>query len=477
MANEIRVAVPGSTGIQIFTDTVRIGRSATNGIVLHDEIVSAVHAELRQSDAGWEIVDLGSTNGTFLAGALVTTASLGAHSTVRLGPSGPELHLSIPALRKTGETKEVDHSALIDRYLAEETPEHMSPHTQQIRVALSERREQDAVSWLKRIRHLRVAVGLLVVLAIGAGGYAIWQAQRLRELRAVAGSVFNTMKSLDLDVRRLEANAAPDRLIAERRTRLEKQYNDMMKTLGIYSSSTPADVQLIYRTIHRLGESEATVPRGFVKETQKYIEKWKRGDLRVSLARANAEELGPRVAAILLKHHLPREFFYMALQESNFNTRAIGPSTRFGVPKGLWQLLPRTGEAYGLRLGPMQGERTFDPADERHDVAKSTAAAARYIEDIYTTDAQASGLLVMAAYNMGETRLLRMIRAMPESPSERNFWALLEQHRKDIPIETYDYVYRVVAAAVICANPKLFGFDFAAPLGASPDSTVTAAPR
>jgi len=243
----------------------------------------------------------------------------------------------------------------------------------------------------------------------------------------------------------------------------------LVQTLGIYSDRTPEDVKLIYRTVHRLGESEATVPRGFVDEVLKFIRQWKSADLEASLARANTQGLGARMSGILLTHNLPREFFYLALQESKLDTRAIGPSTRFGVPKGLWQLIPPTAEAYGLRLGPLQGERKFDPSDDRHDVTKATTAAARYLEDIYTTDAQASGLLVMASYNMGETRLRSLIRTLPESPADRNFWALLEKHRKDIPTETYNYVFRVVSAAVIGANPRLFGFDFDPPLGSLPD--------
>jgi hypothetical protein len=126
----------------------------------------------------------------------------------------------------------------------------------------------------------------------------------------------------------------------------------------------------------------------------------------------------------------------------------------------MWQMIPATAEAYGLRLGPLQGERQVDPADERHDVAKATAAAARYLADIYETDAQASGLLVMAAYNLGEPRLLGMVRSMPESPRERNFWALIENHGDQIPKETYDYVYRIISAAVIGQDPELFGFTF-----------------
>jgi hypothetical protein len=29
-----------------------------------------------------------------------------------------------------------------------------------------------------------------------------------------------------------------------------------------------------------------------------------------------------------------------------------------------------------------------------------------------------------------------------------------------IPKETYDYVYSIFSAAVICENPRMFGFDF-----------------
>ena len=475
MSSEIHVAVPGGTEILRFAKTVRVGRADTNAIVLNDDVVSGEHLELRNTGGGWEILDLGSTNGTFIDGERVTHAALGALTAVRLGPGGPKLHLTIPGLSARDATRKLGTLDIADRYLAAEAPEGMSPRTGLIRQVFQQRREQETNSWVKRTRHLRIAVVLLVVLAAGAGGVAVWQARRARALRAAAGDVFYTMKSLELDVRRLEAAAGPDRSIQERRTRLEAQYDDLLKTLGIYSDRTPEDVKLIYRTVHRLGESEANVPKGFVDEVRKYIKRWDAAQLRTSVARANAQRLGPQVSDIMLQHHLPREFFYLALQESNFDPKAIGPSTRFGVPKGMWQIIPPTGQAYGLKLGPLRGERLFDPTDERHNVAKSTTAAARYLEDIYTTDAQASGLLVMASYNMGETRLLKLIRSLPESPAQRNFWALLAKHRREIPAETYNYVFRVFAAAVICANPKLFGFDFEPPLGPLPDAPTAAA--
>jgi hypothetical protein len=477
MSSEIHVAVPGSDEVYRFATTIRIGRAETNAIVVNDDVVSGEHLELRKSGDLWEIIDLGSTNGTYIDGERVTRIPLGPVTAVRLGPGGPKLHLTIPGLAVQDATRKVAPLDIANRYLADEAPEGMSARTGLIRQIFQQRREEETHSWLKRTRNLRIAVAVLVVLAVGAGGTAVWQARRARALRAAAGDVFYTMKGLELDVRRLEAAAGPDKSIQERRARLEAQYDDLLKTLGIYSERTPADVKLIYRTVHRLGESEANVPKGFVDEVRKYIKRWDAAQLQTSIARANSQHLGPQVSEILLKHNLPREFFFLALQESNFDNKAIGPSTRFGVPKGLWQIIPPTAQAYGLKLGPLRGERLYDPTDERHNVAKSTTAAARYLEDLYTTDAQASGLLVMASYNMGETRLLKLIRTMPESPAQRNFWALLAKHRREIPAETYNYVFRVFSAAVICASPKLFGFDFEPPLGPLPDSVAAAAPK
>ena len=107
-------------------------------------------------------------------------------------------------------------------------------------------------------------------------------------------------------------------------------------------------------------------------------------------------------------------------------------------------------------------EKRQDPEDERHNFQKSTQAAARYLRDLYQTDAQGSGLLVMACYNWGEWRVLPIVQRMPENPRERNFWNLLGKAK--VPEETYGYVFSIVSAAVIGENPKLFGFDFDPPL-------------
>lgn len=48
--------------------TIKIGRGEKNGIILEEDTVSSRHGELRRKDGGFEIIDLGSTNGTRLNG-------------------------------------------------------------------------------------------------------------------------------------------------------------------------------------------------------------------------------------------------------------------------------------------------------------------------------------------------------------------------------------------------------------------------
>jgi HD-GYP domain-containing protein (c-di-GMP phosphodiesterase class II) len=55
-------------------DVLRAGRLASLEIVLDDSSVSRRHAEVRGSDQGWRVKDLGSTNGTFVNGVRLANA-------------------------------------------------------------------------------------------------------------------------------------------------------------------------------------------------------------------------------------------------------------------------------------------------------------------------------------------------------------------------------------------------------------------
>src|SRR5207249_10456610 len=70
-----------------------VGRGAHNDIVIDDDSVSDTHAKVQRREDGWYLIDLGSTNGTYVGGSRLTPKErrLDGAPDVRLG--GVKLHL------------------------------------------------------------------------------------------------------------------------------------------------------------------------------------------------------------------------------------------------------------------------------------------------------------------------------------------------------------------------------------------------
>jgi pSer/pThr/pTyr-binding forkhead associated (FHA) protein len=59
------------TKFSLRTALAHVGRGAHNDVRLNDESVSETHAKLQRREDGWYVVDLGSTNGTYVAGVRI----------------------------------------------------------------------------------------------------------------------------------------------------------------------------------------------------------------------------------------------------------------------------------------------------------------------------------------------------------------------------------------------------------------------
>jgi hypothetical protein len=286
--------------------------------------------------------------------------------------------------------------------------------------------------------------------------------------------MFYQIKTLDVDIAGLEVKVAASgnqeaqdqvRQYMRRRREMEQQYERMAAGLNLYGRNLTEDKRLILRVTRIFGECELAAPQEYLDEVSRYITKWQStGRFARAVARAQQNGYTQRIAREFIGQNLPPQFFYLAMQESDFDPFASGEPTYAGIAKGMWQFIPETGKRYGLTIGPLVGVRQPDAADDRHKWDKATIAATKYIKDIYATDAQASGLLVMASYNWGEGRVINLIRKLSQNPRERNFWRLLERYHDNIPGQTYDYVFSIVSAAVIGENPRMFGFPFDNPL-------------
>lgn len=470
----VRVRVRMGTtwsGEQRFVQTFRIGRSADCQVVVPERVVSRVHAEVRLEAAQWWLVDQQSTHGLYVDGHQVTRVPLQEALTVELGLGGPAVWLAIgdeiafsdqPAGGGQVDKKEESVTEIVKRWGRGDTAEE-SEEARRYREAAKRRERQQR-------RRYRAAVGAVVLLLVCALSYAWYQKVKIGNMKSIAGEIFYTMKQVEIQVSGLEEEVVAtkrkdlmDKILAKRQKlrELEVQYDRFLSELDIYEGMTEQD-RLVFRMARLFGECEVAMPRDFLSEVKKYIRRWKSTErLQLAIKRARENGFIPIVANEMWTQNLPSQFFYLALQESGFDSKAVGPPTRMGYAKGIWQFIPQTAEQYGLKPGPLKNVAQYDPQDERFHFQKATKAAAKYIRRIYNTDAQASGLLVIASYNWGEGNVINIIRKMPNNPRERNFWQLLKQHK--VPQETYDYVFYIFSAAVIAENPALFGFDFQNP--------------
>jgi membrane-bound lytic murein transglycosylase D len=96
--------------------------------------------------------------------------------------------------------------------------------------------------------------------------------------------------------------------------------------------------------------------------------------------------------------------------------------------------------------------------DERKDLVKSTHAICRYLRDlILDFGAGSSVMLALAAYDGGTTKVKQAVTRTVRDPiKQRNFWYLYRV--RALPLETREYVPKVLAAMLIGRNPHHFGF-------------------
>src|SRR5215469_6187295 len=454
-----------------FAEPFRIGRSDDCEVSIKNEYVSRVHAEVVLQHGTWCVRDLNSGNGLYFEGRRVDKAEITRPITVRLGIEGPALFFepedSRPPAEKSGSSSGTILRQYVDHYFKPESGAPVGEHTMYMRRAFA------AVQTEQKRKHVQI-LAVVVLAAIASGVYAFYEWRQLQKQRVLAKDLFYTMKSLELDVAVLRKSVAESgnlqaiQLVqqdSKRRQEMENTYDQYLAALHVYDRKMTEQQRIMLRVARIFGECELDLPPDFEAEVNRYIKYWQHSD-RLATAIRTAEQNGytRTISQELLAQGLPPQFFYLALQESNFDPYTSGPMTRSGIAKGMWQFVPATAIKYGLRIGPLADVRRPDPNDERDHYEKATRAAALYLKDLYTTDAQASGILVMACYNWGENQVLPLVRSMPANPRERNFWRLLAHYRGRIPKETYDYVFYIFSAAVIGENPRLFGFDFDNPL-------------
>ena len=156
------------------------------------------------------------------------------------------------------------------------------------------------------------------------------------------------------------------------------------------------------------------------------------GNTLLLIKRAN--RYFPQMAQVLRDNGVPDDILYLACVESTLNPRAVSPAKA----AGMWQFLASTAKEYGLEVS--------DEVDERYNIEKATAAAARYLKNAYREYGDWNS--VFASYNAGRARITKQLGA-------QNADNALDLYLVD---ETQRYPFRIMATKAIMENPAIYGF-------------------
>lgn len=140
------------------------------------------------------------------------------------------------------------------------------------------------------------------------------------------------------------------------------------------------------------------------------------------------------------KRNMPMELVLLPVVESTFDPKAYSR----GHAAGLWQMLQGTGRNFGLHYDSWY--------DGRYDIMASTRAALDYLEYLHDFfDGDWSHAL--AAYNSGEGRVQKAIKANRRQGKPTDYWSL------SLPKETQNYLPKLLALADILKHPGHYGMD------------------
>ncbi|MCB1740679.1 MAG: LysM peptidoglycan-binding domain-containing protein, partial [Gammaproteobacteria bacterium] len=148
------------------------------------------------------------------------------------------------------------------------------------------------------------------------------------------------------------------------------------------------------------------------------------------------------IARELERRRMPSELALLPAVESAFQPYARSPARA----AGLWQFIPGTARAHGLRHDEWY--------DGRLDVLESTRAALDYLQQL-NRQFKGNWLHAVASYNSGAGNVQAAIKRNRRAGKGTDFWSL------DLPPETEAYVPKLIALARVVAGAQHYGIELA----------------
>ncbi len=444
------------TRYPIRDSVTRVGRGPQNDILIEDDAgVSLSHFEIHTDGDRHEILDSDSTNGLYVNGVRTKHAVLEAPCSIQLGLNGPQLAFvlddSIPfdpdqTLRTTGSPEPVGlgvHEGLLAEALVRIRLARGRITRDHTRAILHDA-IHEAVNRTRRSARVLIASLVFALLALAA--FTVWKVYDLRmEKRAIDNRILEVEALLQkAGQNQEEADALLDRL-NRYQGEAKNVTSAFLYRVGVREKANPVEEEL-KSLMAEFGAETFRFPPEFLEQVERFVGQYQGPErARITSALGGARKDLETMRAIFQRQQLPPDLAYMAIVESavtNVSNRKTGAA-------GPWQFMAPTARAFGLVVN--------EKVDERLDVRKSTLAACKLMRElILDFGAEGSVMLAVAAYNVGSGKVRQAVRTVKDPIKQRNFWYLYRIGA--LPLETREYVPKVLAVLIIARNPGRFGF-------------------
>jgi hypothetical protein len=453
----------GIKEVPLNTSRLTIGRTDLATIVINDEGLSRLHASIHRDGNQIWILDEGSTNGTYVNGAMVSPSGTPLSKGDRI-----QLGNQTTIIINTATPNVVNQPGIV----AGTVP--VAPHpTVPVNNHLSQ---------LPLIASV-AAIALLAICIIGFGAYKLKSRDKASNKRNINISSINSNEDLlvsttnsnelDLNGSLTTPQPSPDLIptptidpLASLPPPSSSPVNVPSGPVKLYLKMTPEEqVEFVEKRAQHISMMMGNRPYQFTPEVVKIIKGYVDGyarrvgnnstrlwgeDMRFMFARARTQYVPHIIRAFNAKGVPPVVGLYLCVIETEYHNIQ---SENFAGAAGLFQFIGPTAEAYGV------------PRAERTNVEKMAPAAAAYIADRiaeFGTDSM-SVALGIAGYNRNPDSVRRDLHDVLNSENkERSFWTLVansSQLDRWFQGENIKYVPKFFAAAIVGENPWNFGLD------------------
>ena len=478
---------------------IRIGRGADCDVRFDarlDTRVSTHHAEIRFDNGHYVVVDIGSSNGTLVNGKLVRTHKLRSGDRIVFGAQGgPEVKFEVDNTGKFAVGNPAGNGHSPRAYgqppaqvaygapppgqkapsgdaasLAKEAQMKIAqarvmsggqPSGQTMFIMADTLKKVEAVTQKKSGKKWKkVVFGVVLAAFCGFGvlGFIIWQQkQQIEKILHKKDGLDKQIQKIQLQMQ-LESDPEKLQALEDQLTLLtgkaqaaigELEQKDKAAATKAEESGDELD-RAIRRILRKFEADTYAVPPIFKERLRYYIEQKTNNKTYLKQVYARKKQYWPIIVKEFSALGLPEEIAFVAWQESNFDPFAQTP---VGA-RGMWQFMDFTARKYGLKVSENWRKGGYD---ERTDVRKETHIAAKYLYDLLAQFGADSFMLAIASYNKGENGMLRVLREVGFRKEQRDFWHLYRL--KKLPEETMEYVPQILAAAIICNDPRKYGLD------------------